>query len=57
VRVGDAKSLRKAYHRAAARLHPDKVSGHPLAAQAMAEELFKALGASYQKELQALEGG
>ena len=39
MRTGDLKSLRKAYHRAAARLHPDKVHGLPLNAQALAEEL------------------
>ena len=55
---GDAKSLRRAYHRATAQIHPaDKVSEHPLTAQALAEELFKALGESYQLERKRIEGG
>ncbi len=54
---GDLKSLKRAYHRAAAKLHPDKVQSLPLASQALAEELFKALGEAYAKELKALEGG
>ena len=41
--------------RAAAKLHPDKVADLPLNAQALAEELFKALGEAYQKELKRLE--
>ena len=53
---GDTKSLKRAYHRAAAKLHPDKVADLPLNAQALAEELFKALGEAYQKELKRLEG-
>ena len=57
MRTGDLKSLRKAYHRAAARLHPDKVHGLPLNAQALAEELFKALGEAFNKEVAAIEQG
>jgi curved DNA-binding protein CbpA len=57
VNRGDAKALRKAYHRAAARLHPDKVQALPLNAQALAEELFKALGEAYQKEVKRLNEG
>lgn len=57
VRKGNVKSLRKGYHRAAARLHPDKVQEQPLSVQAVAEELFKALGESYQKELTRLDAG
>ena len=57
VRKGDIKSLRKAYHRAAARLHPDKVRDLPLNAQALAEELFKALGEAFKKEVAAIEEG
>ena len=52
---GDLKSLKRAYHRAAAKLHPDKVQALPLASQALAEELFKALGEAYSKELKSLE--
>jgi hypothetical protein len=53
---GDLKALKKAYHRAAVKLHPDKVQSLPLASQALAEELFKVLGDAYAKELRALEG-
>ena len=52
---GDAKSLRKAYHKATAKCHPDKTRDLPLIAQALAEELFKAMGEAYQKELARLE--
>ena len=52
---GDAKKLKRAYHRAAARVHPDKVQDLPVSAQALAEELFKALGEAYQKEMRRLE--
>ena len=57
VTKGDAKQLKRAYHKAAAKLHPDKVSDLPLSAQALAEELFKALGEAYQKELKRIEAG
>ena len=52
---GDAKSLKRAYHRAAAKLHPDKVHALPLTSQALAEELFKAMGEAYAKEIKELE--
>ena len=51
---GDAKKLKRAYHRAAARVHPDKVHDLPVSAQALAEELFKALGEAYQKEVKRI---
>ena len=51
----DARSLRKAYHKCAARLHPDKVHGESLQARALAEELFKALGQAYAVETSRLE--
>ena len=54
---GDPKTLRRAYHRAAARLHPDKVSSLLVSAQALAEELFKALGDAYNKELKRINEG
>ena len=47
--------MRRAYHRAAARVHPDKVRDLPVAAQALAEELFKALGEAHTKEQARLE--
>jgi hypothetical protein len=52
---GDAKALRRAYHKATAKCHPDKTRDLPLNAQALAEEIFKALGGSYQKEMARLE--
>ena len=55
VTKGDAKALRRAYHRAAARVHPDKVHDLPVSAQALAEELFKALGEAYQKEVKRID--
>ena len=55
IHPGDVKGLRRAYHRAAARVHPDKVQELPMSAQALAEELFKALGESYQKEMRRIE--
>jgi len=55
VKRGDGKQLKKAYHRAAAKLHPDKVADLPIAAQALAEELFKSVGEAYQKELKRME--
>ena len=53
---GDAKRLRRAYHKAASRLHPDKVRELPDAAKALAEELFKALSDAYHKEIHRIEG-
>ena len=54
---GDSTRLRKAYHRAAARLHPDKVRGHPLAVRVTAEELFKVMSAAHERELRRLQEG
>ena len=51
----DARSLRKAYHKCAARLHPDKVHGESVQVRALAEELFKALGEAYAAETNRLE--
>lgn len=53
---GDLKQLRRAYHKAAARLHPDKVRELPDGAKALAEELFKALSDGYHKEVHRIEG-
>ena len=53
---GDVKQLRRAYHKAAARLHPDKVRELPDGAKALAEELFKALSDGYHKEVHRIEG-
>lgn len=52
---GDVTQLKRAYRRAAAKLHPDKVADLPVAAQALAEELFKVLGVTYKAELAQLE--
>ena len=51
----NARSLRKAYHKCAARLHPDKVHGESVQVRALAEELFKALGEAYTAETSRLE--
>ena len=51
----NARSLRKAYHKCAARLHPDKVHGESVQVRALAEELFKALGEAYAAETSRLE--
>ena len=51
----NARSLRKAYHKCAARLHPDKVQGESVQVRALAEELFKALGEAYAAETGRLE--
>mmetsp|Transcript_39391 Transcript_39391/g.103316 ORF Transcript_39391/g.103316 Transcript_39391/m.103316 type:complete len:87 (+) Transcript_39391:1892-2152(+) len=54
---GDAKALRKAYHKTVARLHPDKVGKHSRPVQVMAEELFKVLTAAHDAEVTRLQGG
>ena len=51
----NARSLRKAYHKCAARLHPDKMQGESVQVRALAEELFKALGEAYAAETGRLE--
>ena len=51
----DPKALRKAYHKCAARLHPDKVQGESVQVRALAEELFKTLGEAYAVETKRLE--
>ena len=54
-RTASASQLRKAYHKCAARLHPDKVQGESVQVRALAEELFKALGEAYAAETGRLE--
>ena len=51
---GDAPALKKAWHRLAARLHPDKVANLPVGAQVLAEEVFKQLSIAVQKETERL---
>ena len=51
---GDAKSLKKAYHKLATKLHPDRQTGNSVAVQVLAEEVFKVLTAAYQKEANRL---
>ena len=47
---GDAKALKKAYHKLAAKLHPDRQLQNPTHIQVLAEEVFKQLSIYYQKE-------
>ena len=42
--------LRRAYHRASLRLHPDRLRALPTSRRAEGEELFKALGAALEAE-------
>ena len=51
---GDASSLKKCYHRLAARLHPDRQQGNPTATRVLAEEIFKELSIAFQKEASAI---
>jgi hypothetical protein len=51
---GNAKALKKAWHRLAARLHPDRQRDNPTATQVLAEEVFKRLSLAYQKENERL---
>ena len=47
---GDAKALKKQYHKLAAKLHPDRHTASAPLVQVQAEELFKMLGDAYAKE-------
>ena len=51
---GDATALKKAWHKLAARLHPDRQRQNPTASQVLAEEVFKKLSLAYQKEAERL---
>ena len=51
---GDGRSLKRAYHKLAAKLHPDRQQGNSTEAQTLAEEVFKVLTLAYQKEAQRL---
>ena len=51
---GDEKALKKAWHKLAAKLHPDRQRGSSTATQVLAEEIFKLLTIAYQKETQRL---
>lgn len=51
---GDAAALKKAWHKLAARLHPDRQRQNPTASQVLAEEVFKKLSLAYQKEAERL---
>ena len=48
--VGDATSLKKAYHKLAMRLHPDRHQHSALGVQVQAEEIFKLVSSKYQQE-------
>ena len=52
---GDAVSLKKAWHKLAAKLHPDRQRGNETATQVLAEEVFKALTMAYTKEAERIE--
>lgn len=47
---GNASSLKKCYHKLAAKLHPDRQRGNPTATQVLAEEVFKLITIAYQQE-------
>jgi hypothetical protein len=51
---GDAPALKKAWHKLAAKLHPDRQRANSTAIKVLAEEVFKALTIAYQKENQRL---
>jgi hypothetical protein len=52
---GDAQALKKAWHKLAARLHPDRQQDADTATQVLAEEVFKALTMAYTKEVERIE--
>ena len=43
-------SLKKAYHKLATRLHPDRHQHSALGVQVQAEEIFKLISSKYQQE-------
>ena len=51
---GDPTALKKAWHKLAAKLHPDKQRNASTATQVLAEEVFKTLTLAYNKELEKL---
>ena len=52
----DARGIRKAYHRAASTLHPDRVRDQPAEVRAAAEEIFKMLSEAYRLSREADRG-
>ena len=50
VQPGHAAGLKKAWHRLAAKLHPDRQRNNSTAMQVLAEEVFKTLSLAYNKE-------
>ncbi len=56
IRRGDARGIRKAYHRAASTLHPDRVRDQPAEVRAAAEEIFKMLSEAYRLSREADRG-
>jgi len=51
---GHAAQLKKAWHKLAAKLHPDRQQQNSVATQVLAEEVFKALTIAYAKENERL---
>ena len=49
---GDTTALKKAWHKLAAKLHPDRQRAAPTATQVLAEEVFKQLTIAYNKEVE-----
>lgn len=52
--MNDATGLKKAWHKLAAKLHPDRQQHAPTATQVLAEEVFKTLTLAYNKEVERL---
>ena len=53
---GDSAGLKKAWHKLAAKLHPDRQRSNPLPTQVLAEEVFKLMSLAYHKEAERLAG-